>query len=44
MVSETVRDDMTWYECDACGLMFETREEARTHEEHCEAEEPTYIQ
>lgn len=44
MVSKRTRDDMTWYECEACGLMFESREEAREHERHCDAEEPSYIQ
>jgi hypothetical protein len=46
MVSKTVREDGTWYECEDCGLMFETREDAREHEKHCDGEEdePSYIQ
>jgi uncharacterized C2H2 Zn-finger protein len=44
MVAETERDDMTWYECEECGLMFENREDAKTHEETCDAEDPSYIQ
>jgi hypothetical protein len=44
MVAETERDDMTWYECEECGLMFEDRADAETHEETCDAEEPSYIQ
>lgn len=44
MVAETDRDGATWYECEACGLMFEDREEATQHEEGCDAEEPSYIQ
>jgi rubredoxin len=44
MVSETERDEMTWYECEACGLLFDTLEDAKQHEANCDAEEPTYIQ
>lgn len=45
MVSTTVRDDGTWYECDVCGMLFENEEEAREHERHCEGEEDaSYIQ
>jgi uncharacterized C2H2 Zn-finger protein len=44
MVAVTERDDATWYRCEECGLMFDTRDEARQHEEHCDAEEPSYIQ
>lgn len=44
MVSETVRDDLTWFECEACGLLFETKEDASQHEQACDAEEPTYLQ
>lgn len=44
MVSETVREDTTWYECDLCGLTFDSRDDAREHEKHCDAEEPSYIQ
>lgn len=44
MVSKTRRDNSTWYECDLCGLTFDSREDAQEHEEHCDAEEPSYIQ
>lgn len=44
MVVETERDDATWYECETCGLLFDEREDAATHEENCDEEEPSYIQ
>jgi len=44
MVAETERDDGTWYECETCGLVFKDREDAETHEEGCDAEDPSYIQ
>ncbi|WP_255764068.1 hypothetical protein [Halobaculum sp. CBA1158] len=44
MVTETERDDMTWYQCDACGLLLDDREDAEQHEENCDAEEPSYLQ
>lgn len=44
MVSETTRDEMTWYRCESCGLMFDSRIDAREHEKVCDAEEPSYIQ
>lgn len=46
MVSRTERDDGTWYECEVCGMLFETREEATEHETRCGGDEadPTYIQ
>jgi len=44
MVSETERDHSTWYECEACGLLFDTLSDAEQHEANCDAEEPTYIQ
>jgi rubredoxin len=44
MVAETQRDDMTWYECEACGLLFDDREDCQAHEANCDAEEPAYIQ
>ncbi|MFT4880103.1 MAG: putative C2H2 Zn-finger protein [Natronomonas sp.] len=44
MVSTTTRDEMTWYECDQCGLMFDDETDARQHEETCTDEEPSYIQ
>ena len=44
MVTETVRDDGTWYECEECGLMFEDRGDAETHESACDSEDPSYIQ
>lgn len=44
MVVTTERDDMTWFKCERCGLMFDDRDDARQHEENCDAEEPSYIQ
>ena len=45
MVEETVRDDGTWYECEVCGLLLETEQEATEHERHCDGEdEASYIQ
>ena len=31
MVSTTTREDMTWYECDECGLLFDSEDDARQH-------------
>ena len=44
MVSETMRDGETWFECEECGLLFDSRDDATQHEEACDAEEPSYIQ
>jgi len=44
MVVQTERDDMTWYRCEECGMMFDDPEAARKHEENCDAEGPSYIQ
>ena len=44
MVVETERDDMIWYECEQCGLLFDNRDDARNHEENCDSEEPAYLQ
>lgn len=44
MVAVTERDDMTWYKCEECGLMFDDETEAKQHEQGCDAEEPSYIQ
>jgi len=44
MVEETERDDMTWYRCEECGLMFDAQGDARQHERNCDAEEPSYLQ
>lgn len=44
MVTTTTRDDMTWYECEACGLMFDDASDAEQHEANCDAEEPAYLQ
>ncbi|WP_423744720.1 hypothetical protein V5735_01345 (plasmid) [Haladaptatus sp. SPP-AMP-3] len=44
MVVRTERDDATWYQCEQCGLMFDDRSDAEQHEEHCDAEDPSYIQ
>lgn len=44
MVEETVKDGMTWFECEECGLLFDDRDDALQHEANCDAEEPSYIQ
>jgi uncharacterized C2H2 Zn-finger protein len=44
MVEETTKDDRTWFKCERCGMLFDTREEARQHEANCDAEEPSYLQ
>jgi rubredoxin len=44
MVSTTTRNEMTWYECEHCGLLFDAQEDARQHEQNCNAEGPSYIQ
>ncbi|WP_255679308.1 MULTISPECIES: DUF7128 family protein [Haladaptatus] len=44
MVARTERDDMTWYQCERCGLMFDDQGDAKRHEENCDAEDPSYIQ
>lgn len=44
MVTTTERDEMTWYECEVCGLLFDAREDATQHESGCEDAEPSYHQ
>lgn len=44
MVGQKERDDVTWYVCEGCGLMFDDEEDARQHEQRCDHEEPAYIQ
>lgn len=44
MVAETERDGMTWYECEKCGMLFDDRSDASSHEENCDAEDPSYLQ
>ena len=44
MVATTERDDMTWYECEECGLLFDNEQDARQHEDNCTAEDPEYLQ
>ncbi|XVH31309.1 DUF7128 family protein [Haloferacaceae archaeon DSL9] len=44
MVTTTERDDMTWYQCETCGLLFESRMEAEQHEANCDDEDPSYLQ
>jgi uncharacterized C2H2 Zn-finger protein len=44
MVATTERDEMTWYECEVCGLLFDDRADASQHEATCDDEEPSYLQ
>jgi uncharacterized C2H2 Zn-finger protein len=44
MVVETERDGVTWYECEGCGMLFDSQADARQHEANCDHEEPTYLQ
>jgi uncharacterized C2H2 Zn-finger protein len=44
MVVATERDEMTWYKCENCGLMFDDQGDAQKHEENCDDEDPSYIQ
>jgi uncharacterized C2H2 Zn-finger protein len=43
MVEQVTRDGETWFECEACGMLFDVREDAGEHERHCDAEDPSYI-
>jgi len=44
MVVTTERDEMTWYKCEGCGMMFDDAEDAKQHEANCDHEDPSYIQ
>ena len=44
MVVQTERDEMTWYKCEGCGMLFDDQSDARQHESNCDAEDPSYIQ
>jgi hypothetical protein len=44
MVATTQRDGATWYECEKCGLLFDDESDAAAHEDHCDPDEPSYIQ
>lgn len=44
MVSTTERDNMTWYQCEGCGLLFDSEDEAKQHEGNCDTESPSYLQ
>ncbi|MGM0591200.1 MAG: DUF7128 family protein [Halobacteriota archaeon] len=46
MVNTTERDGLTWYECERCGLMFDSADEAKEHEQACDPDddEPSYLQ
>ncbi len=44
MVVTTERDEMTWYKCETCGLMFDDQTDAEKHEANCDDEDPSYIQ
>lgn len=44
MVQQQQRDGSTWFACEGCGMMFDSRDDAEQHETNCDAEEPSYIQ
>lgn len=44
MVEQTERDGTTWYECEECGMLFDSQDDAGSHERTCDAEDPSYIQ
>ena len=45
MVTETEREDMTWYQCEECGLLFDSQEDASQHEDNCVSDDdPSYLQ
>jgi hypothetical protein len=44
MVTQTEREDGTWFTCDGYGMLFDARENAEQHETDCDGEEPSYIQ
>lgn len=44
MVTTTQRDQMTWYQCEECGLLFDDERDANQHEAMCDAEGPSYLQ
>jgi len=44
MVVTTERDEMTWYKCEGCGMMFDDESDAEQHEANCDHEDPSYIQ
>jgi uncharacterized C2H2 Zn-finger protein len=44
MVSTTERDGTEWYQCDECEMLFDSREDAKAHEENCDTDSPSYLQ
>jgi uncharacterized C2H2 Zn-finger protein len=44
MVTTTRRDDRTWYECEDCGMLFDSEADAEAHEGHCDTDSPSYLQ
>jgi uncharacterized C2H2 Zn-finger protein len=44
MVAETTREGETWYACEGCEMLFDSRQDAEAHEQVCDAEEPAYLQ
>lgn len=44
MVSTVERDGGTWYQCDECGLLLDDKQDAKAHEENCDADDPSYFQ
>ena len=43
MVETVTREGRTLYQCEACEMLFESREEASEHESTCDAADPRYI-
>jgi rubredoxin len=41
MVVKTERDEMTWYKCEGCGMMFDDESDAEQHEANCDHEDPS---
>ena len=44
MVTTTKRDGVTWYECEDCGMLFDSQEDAKQHEANCDTDSPSYLQ
>ncbi|MFC7203776.1 hypothetical protein ACFQJC_09630 [Haloferax namakaokahaiae] len=44
MVAATQKDGETWYQCDECGMLFDSKRDAKAHEEYCDTDSPSYLQ